>query len=386
MQILKESYIMFAKLILTALIAIFVFSESLYATDGKADTDIALQVEKHLDKKSIEALPTLTERKKKKQWFDAAKTGNLLRLEQLHKFVNMNGRHYRTGRAVSHMAVIHRQYKALKKFKELGGDYLIRQARDNQGRAPIHYAASFGDSTAIRTLFNEGADLEVRSKDGLTPLLEVLIFGGWNVSQAQEAFNTLVELGANLNAEDNNGVRASELALDKGWIKEIPDNSVDKNAEAQTESLQEHIRGTAKKKMWFEAAKAGFAPLLEELHETMMIDINAQDSRGNTAAHLAVIFRQYDVLRTLKDLGGDYLLGYARMSGGLAPLHAAAINGDLIAIRTLFDLGAYLEVKDSRGMTPLSWTLAAGRQEAFNTLVELGANTDVEYLNSEEAA
>lgn len=362
--------IMFAKLILTAFI--FIFSESLYATNDRADTSLEIE---HLDVEFIEILPNLSDRKRKQLWFEAAEMNIPQLLEELHKMVDMNAKDSR-GRTVAHVAVMHRRYGILRKLKELGGDYLLGQARDRDGRVPLHYAASFGDSTAIRTLADLEVDLEARNKSGLTPILEVLLWGGWEVAQAQEAFNTLVKLGANLNVEDNNGVRASKLAQNKGWIEETPNDRTDKNVEVKPVNLQEHIYGSQKKKLWFEAAEMGNLPLLEELHT--IVDMNAKRSSGYTAAHLAVMYHQYGVLRKLKDLGGDYLLSYARMSGGLAPLHAAAINGDLIAIRTLVDLGAYLEVTDAQGMTPLFWTLAAGRQEAFNTLVELGANTDVE--------
>jgi ankyrin repeat protein len=59
-------------------------------------------------------------------------------------------------------------------------------------------------------------------------------------------------------------------------------------------------------------------------------------------------------------------------------LHRAARNGDEKKIRKLVSSGAELDQKDARGMTPLIYASAAGKRDAVEVLLSLGADKTIE--------
>ena len=68
------------------------------------------------------------------------------------------------------------------------------------------------------------------------------------------------------------------------------------------------------------------------------------------------------------------------MVGGATPLHSAAYNGRVEAMKALVALGANKEAKNADGATPLYSAAASGQVEA---LVELGADIDAHMEDGE---
>ena len=74
-------------------------------------------------------------------------------------------------------------------------------ARDEDGRTPLHWAVKFSQTPEIVTaLINAGADLNARDEDGRTPLHWAAGF-----SQTPEIVTALINAGADLNARDEDG-------------------------------------------------------------------------------------------------------------------------------------------------------------------------------------
>ena len=59
-------------------------------------------------------------------------------------------------------------------------------------------------------LINNGADINARNKDGMTPLRAAVLTG------QKEAVELFIEKGADINAKNNEGLTALQMASQKG--------------------------------------------------------------------------------------------------------------------------------------------------------------------------
>lgn len=95
-----------------------------------------------------------------------------------------------------HMAAMKGQTDCLKIL--LSADLLLRlQVPDNDQMTPMHYAAIFGNSSAIAVLHDSGQDIDATSQLGCTPLH----FAAFN--KHLDCVKTLLKLGANQIADAN---------------------------------------------------------------------------------------------------------------------------------------------------------------------------------------
>jgi cytohesin len=93
-------------------------------------------------------------------------------------------------------------------------------ARDNEGKTPLHYAASRASASgdAVRLLLRSGADPNARDSSGRTPLHAAMPSMG-GVDQPRlyaDPLQALLDGGADINAFDSSGDTARDLALRAG--------------------------------------------------------------------------------------------------------------------------------------------------------------------------
>lgn len=101
------------------------------------------------------------------------------------------------------------------------------------------------------------------------------------------------------------------------------------------------------------------------------------DEDGRNALHHAAVRGEVDVLASLPKRG-DHDLDLADRQG-FTPLHFAAQQGDLEAVRLLLVAGASVDPQDSRGNTPL-WRAVFGNNavaEIVQLLLAAGADPDI---------
>ncbi|XP_029533136.1 NF-kappa-B inhibitor epsilon-like isoform X1 [Oncorhynchus nerka] len=175
-------------------------------------------------------------------------------------------------------------------------------------RTPLHLATYLNLSSVVRDLVESGASLELQDQEGNTPL---------------------------------------HMACEQGWV----------------ECATEMIRNVSSSKL---------APVLE-----------SQNWRGLTSLHLATVNRQHRLMKLLMKKGAD--LNIQEGTSGKTPLHMAVELHDIVSMTLLLNKGADVDVPMFNGCTPLH--LAVGRQDAAiaNLLCQSGADKMLRNIEDETA-
>ena len=191
--------------------------------------------------------------------------------------------------------------------------------RDDNGRTPLlqlarPFAWSFDDPEKVAILLAAGADPNVRTSGGWTPLHLVAeadrdYYGRrkWAGATGRAAAAALLDAGADVDARDSQG----ETPLHKAVQQE--DDS---------------------------------AALLVTLLINAGADPNARTNDGRTPLHLAVPVDRVPVISALLEAGAEV---DPRTNDGLTPLHLALLSGRRDAAATLLDAGADPDARDANG-------------------------------------
>ena len=96
-------------------------------------------------------------------------------------------------------------------------------------------------------------------------------------------------------------------------------------------------------------------------------DVNAQDDVG-TALHMAIMTKQLDLAKVLLEKGASVDV---KNSKGLTPLEMAIKTKQPDLAKVLLEKGASVDVKNSEGLTPLGVALIYGNKETIELLTPL---------------
>ncbi len=153
-------------------------------------------------------------------------------------------------------------------------------------------AARTGDYLEIVGYLNEGADVNARDRDGLTPLIWAAIQGH------EEVVRVLLEQGANLEARNNNGDTALMWASVMGH-KEVVELLLDHGANADIREPKSGVTAL------MGAAAEGHTDVVQVLLEKGAA-VNASDRNGNTAMTQASIRGYGEVVDLLLASGATF--------------------------------------------------------------------------------
>jgi uncharacterized protein (TIGR03067 family) len=260
---------------------------------------------------------------------------------------------------------------------------------DAMGWTPLQYAAQRGHTDIAKLLIAKGADVKVKTKSCETvlyyaaanrqeKLVELLLTKGADVNVALhcaaahgrvDAAKLLLAQGANINAKDDNGMtpvyaaammchkEVVELLVAKGANVNVSKEGVEPAYAATTMlGLVNQNRMVDTVNLLLAAGAevdtihfAAFVGDVEKIKSFLArgIDVNAKDGFRRTPLHLAAISGQKDVLRFLIGKGADVNANEVEllMPKGITPLHLAIMNSDYEVTKLLLDNGADVSAK-----------------------------------------
>jgi ankyrin repeat protein len=275
-------------------------------------------------------------------------------------------------------------------------DPAIVNARDQDGRTPLHWACRGRKLEVVKLLVEKGADVNAEDSNKIVPLhslasrnnaaaIAVLLDNGADVDARDYGNNTALHYAAMSNAAD-----AVVILLKAG---------------AGLENIEDYGRTP----LVLGARERGGPKTIKLLIEAGA-DVKAKDKFGATALHLASWRGKKEVVDLLLDAGapissegrdpGYYFSQAAthglsrlfgevikaggdptfKMSDGGTLLHAAAAGGSVEIIDILIGKGLDINQKDNYGWTPLHYAARDGRVEAAKGLIEKGADIEARSI------
>ncbi len=257
--------------------------------------------------------------------------------------------------------------QAIKRYIKKGGDV---NALDKVFQlSAMSWSALHGQTEAIQLLIENGAEVNIKSGDGATPLHSAAFFGRTDVVKL------LLENGANPQARNNEGATPVDvLSVDwettafigslVGVTVEKEDLAVMKTGRSEIAKLfgvDEALHDIEVGKLW-DAVSTGNLSVVEQAlaNET---DVNMKDPQsGATLLTVAALMGHTEIAALLIDHGADV---DAKGKDGGTPLHAAAFLGRVETVKLLLEKGADVTIRSKVGSTPLdaaktNWLLTKG--------------------------
>ena len=282
------------------------------------------------------------------------------------------------------LAARYGQLEVVKYLQEQGADL---NHQDKEGNTALLWAARYGQLEVVKYLQEQGADLNHQNNEGYTALIWAAATG------QLEVIKCLCKLGADLNHKDCRGNTALIKAASRRYLKVfiyLLDRDTSLNYKADNIALlwaarygqlevvkyllelgadlnhQDNEGYTA----LFLAARYGKLEFVKYLQE-LGADLNHQNNKGYTALIWAAATGQLEVVKFLCELGAD--LNHKDNVGNTALVKAIELD-QLEVVKYLQEQDAELNHQDKEGYTALLWAAATGQLEVVKCLCELGAD------------
>ncbi|CAK9819680.1 Ankyrin repeat and death domain-containing protein 1A [Anthophora quadrimaculata] len=242
-------------------------------------------------------------------------------------------------------------------------------SRNNYGRAPIHWAASRGNTEIIEMLIQAKCDIEARDKFGIRPLHMAARYGH------RDAVKMLINAGASVSAVNKKQHTLLMCAAQGNNV-----HVVEYLAEA-VESLNGDATDCTGATALHHAASAGHPTMITALSSVPRIELNATDKKGQTPIHCACAEEHLEAVEVLIGLGANV---DAQDNEGNTPLHVATRTRHTAIAQLLLRAAANTELTDEMGFTPLHVAASQGCKGILDSMIQHGAalNKQCKYGNT----
>ena len=231
------------------------------------------------------------------------------------------------------------------------------------GNSPVHWAAAYNGPEMLKTLIDLGADINMQSNDGHNALSCAAAY-----HSDIQVVQWLLNAGGNVNNISMSGHRPLHYGAmyhpDPDIIDLLSGDPVDLD-------VRDH---------------RGQTPLFLAVRENNVVavdrllsrgaDIHVSNSPRQTLMHMAALVSGQDMMRRLIGLNLDI---NASDREGMSPLHQAALNhSDIGVIQLMLAQGADVHARDRWGNTPLHFACRRSnvRPDVLELLVSAGADID----------
>lgn len=255
-----------------------------------------------------------------------------------------------------HQAALYGDSKQLQQFIRDGVDVSAVDAKQQNATA-LHFAVESGSKTTVQALVDAGANISAQNSNGVAPLHTASANGHYAIVQL------LIEAGANVNVRNKNGGTPLHGAA-LFWQPKIAELLIDAGADVQAKDrdgrspLHEAVR----------AESLAVARLLLDAGA----DVNATDDNGDTLLHVALADGR-NCIQLLLDHGINVSNKNSRDAEGNTLLHLAAESSAAL-LQALLATGPDVEVVNNDGATPFLCAAAHGSLEQLRLLADAGAN------------
>ena len=228
-----------------------------------------------------------------------------------------------------------------------GADIDFQGGLHTQQASALMEAAQSGCVPLVELLLTRGADVDLRLDDGSTALLMAC-------GENPRIFRLLVDYGADLEDRDSYGNSSLLKVSGDDSLSEEPEDTVRMLVNLGADI---HSRNDLGETALFKAATNGYHRIIQVLTE-YGADIHARSKRGRSVLFTAIErYRpSYDIVSLLLELGVDVNL---QDSAGDTALTRAAAQRKLDGVKLLLGHGANAHTKNEAGDTALTLAAAA---------------------------
>ncbi|MCG8622940.1 MAG: ankyrin repeat domain-containing protein [Proteobacteria bacterium] len=190
--------------------------------------------------------------------------------------------------------------------------------------------------------------------------------------EALQIFDLLIDEGADVNAKDDNGITPLRIVVD-GKDEEVAETLVIAGADSQ-------IRGEDNltiAELLFEKDNLEGGKILNDIYE----GDNDTATRITTPLHFAVSSGEVNVVEFLIKAEANVNI---RDDDGITPLHLAVEKNDVVTTEILIKANAKVNIRDDDGFTPLHLALIKNEAETAEILINEIRNSEEEDINARD--
>lgn len=267
----------------------------------------------------------------------------------------------------------------------------VNAVNDN-GDTALHLAAKLGYVAIVRILLECGANCKLTNQKGQTPLMvtysryigKLLEYYANVCTDSLQPRRSSVALSSQAAQKPNHQSSASHpehRAIDRLLAAIVEGDTCLACYYLGLEVYRERLPdlrcavGMCHPLCDCERCSAIGETLLERCKRRRALAINACNSLGETALHVASATGRAEMVRLLLDAGAN--VNVTTSSEGRTPLHLACLNGNVDLVKLLLNCATcYVDAQDYDGNTALHLVSQAGNARLVGLLLRHGANVD----------